>query len=142
MGVLLDTSFLYVFYNKNDPKHTTIKKVYSQMLDGEFGQIILLDYVFDELITLISARTRNTKIAAQIGENILHDSKDYLALSFCGERDFRNAWLLFRRQDKKTKFLSFTDCVIISVANSLRNSWVATLDQHFSNWVKVIPERQ
>jgi predicted nucleic acid-binding protein len=109
------------------------------MLDGKYGEIVLLDYVFDELITLVASRSRNAKLAKHIGRIILQDSKEYMTMLFCSESEFQNAWDLFNQQNAKNKFLSFTDCVIISTANSLVNSWVATLDQYFLNWVRIIP---
>ena len=86
--VLLDTSFLYTLYNQNDPKHPTTKKTYSQMLDGKYGRIILLDYVLDELMTLIAARTKSIKLATQIGEIVLQDTREYMTLLMCGESEF------------------------------------------------------
>ena len=61
--IIIDTNVFYSFYNSSDRDHEIARDIYSKILDGHYGKPILLDYVFDELITLIQTR-RNNKIKA------------------------------------------------------------------------------
>lgn len=67
MAILLDTSFLYSFYDEQDSYHDGVRKSYAKMLDGEYGVPILLDYVFDEFVTLVQIRTGRNDIAIENG---------------------------------------------------------------------------
>lgn len=45
--IIIDTNVFYSFYNSSDSDHQIARGLYSKILDGLFGQPILLDYVFD-----------------------------------------------------------------------------------------------
>lgn len=155
MTLLFDTDFLYARYNNRDERHKDTNIVYKKIMLGEYGNPVLLDYVFDELVTLIQVRSSG-KIAREVGQELLSliDSK-LITLLQVNSSDFFAAWELFSKQSdaptdlenikkwqsskKDSKLLSFTDCVIIEVAKSLQIPVIAGFDQRFKSWVKLIP---
>ena len=139
MAILLDTGFLYAFYNKEDINHEIVKSSYDTLLDGQFGIPFLLDYVFDELVTLIQLRTKRNDIATEIGKIILGDCQKYIQFARVSKTNFDQAWELFRYQSRN-KYLSFTDCVLIKFAEVRKIKFVATLDSGFRSWVETIPK--
>ncbi len=95
-----------------------LKKMYAEILEGKYGQPYLLDYVFDKFVTLIQARTKKNDITTQLGEKIL--KAEYHKFIRINYDIFKNTWELFQNQKgTKGKYLSFTDCSIISAAKFL-----------------------
>lgn len=127
--IIIDTSVFYSFYNSSDRDHEIARDIYSKILDGLYGKPILLDYVFDELTTLIQTR-RNNKLASQIGSIIMNDTEDVLELMQLSFPIFQSAWALFKNQMGR-KFLSFTDCAIIESARILKIKYIASFESLF-----------
>ncbi|MCY3415082.1 MAG: type II toxin-antitoxin system VapC family toxin [Candidatus Heimdallarchaeota archaeon] len=138
MAILLDSCYLFALNNEDDPSHDLVSKSYEKLLDGEFGIPIMLDYVFDELVTVIQIRTKRNDIATEIGNTILEDCNDYMQFSRVNKSIFDLAWMMFQNQSER-KFLSFTDCTIICFAQEYKIKQVASLEKRFKSWVKTIP---
>lgn len=130
--IIIDTNVFYSFYNSSDSDHQIARGLYSKILDGLFGQPILLDYVFDELSTLIQTRKDN-KLASQIGSILIKDTEDVLELIHVPYPVFQSAWALFQNQSGR-KFLSFTDCAIIECARILNVKYIASFESHFKSF--------
>ena len=79
---------------------------------------ILLDYVFDELVTLIQVRIKRNDIATEIGNLVFDQLKDLMTLIQVSGDIFQSGLALFCNQSR-SKYLSFTDCVIIRIAKIL-----------------------
>ncbi len=139
MAILFDTGYLLAFYNTKDVNHSKVAESYKALVEGEYGIPILLDYVFDELVTLIQVRTKRNDLATEIGRLILEDTKEFVQFVKVGQRDFEGGWRLFQEQTG-SKFLSFTDCVLIAYAGSNNISKVAGLDNQFRSFLQLIPE--
>lgn len=139
MAILLDTSFLFSFFDEESIHHGQIRKVYGQILDGEFGAPVLLDYVFDEFVSLVQFRTGRNDLATELGRLLLEDCKRYMVFAWVNSTVFLNAWDLFQNQSG-SKFLSFTDCILIEFAKSNQIGTIATLDWHFRSWVNTVPD--
>ena len=104
----------------------------AEILKGKYGQPYLLDYVFDEFATLVQARTKRNDIATRLGNKILNAK--YHQLIRVNYDIFKNAWQLFQNQKgRKGKYLSFTDCTIISTAQFLKIENICTLESNFRN---------
>ncbi len=138
MVILLDTGYLFSLYNEEDKNHTDVKNSYSKLLNGDFGIPIIMDYVFDELVTLIQFRTKRNDIATEVGNLILSDCKNFIQFIRVDKSIFSEAWRLFQNQSVR-KFLSFTDCILIKYAKINRINMIATLDKEFKSWVETIP---
>ncbi len=98
----VDTTFLGARFNSQDENHADAT---SFLAPGAF-RLVTTDYVFDEMVTAILARTRSHRRAADAGRTIL-DSKVW-RLEVLGRGDFDRAWALFL--DREDKRWSFTDC--------------------------------
>ena len=59
MVVTLDTGFILALRNEDDTYYEQTVSVMEEILKGKFGQIIVTDYVFDEVATLAMIRTKN-----------------------------------------------------------------------------------
>lgn len=125
--ILLDSSFLIAFYNRNDVHHAKANRIMDSFLAGAWGQGLLLEYVFLEVTTVLLSRC-NLSVAASVG-SILLQSKE-LDFVPCSEH-FANTWAVFC-EHKGT--LSFTDCAIVAVAEHYSTTELATFDSGFRKW--------
>jgi predicted nucleic acid-binding protein len=64
--IILDTSFLVAFHNSRDVHHVAAKPVMDEVVAGKWGQAMLLEYVFLEIVTVLLVR-RNLAVAASVG---------------------------------------------------------------------------
>ena len=99
--VFVDTSALYAFINSKDPDHETVKGY----LENYPGQLITTNFVFDETVTLVSARLGHIN-AALTGKTLLN--RKIFTMIRIKTRDENNAWELF--MNRPAKSYSFTDC--------------------------------
>ncbi|BFI76504.1 hypothetical protein [Sulfurisphaera ohwakuensis] len=51
--IILDTSFLYSFFNKKEAYHNKAVELMNRIISREFGKPIIFEYVIDELLTLM-----------------------------------------------------------------------------------------
>lgn len=92
---------------------------------GKWGQALLLEYVFLEVVTVLRAR-RDLETAATVGTVLLHAREvDFVA---CSEL-FLEAFAGFRKQGERE--LSFVDAAILAVARRHRPGFIATFDEDF-----------
>ena len=160
MTILLDTDFLFAQYNNKEPRHGVANQHYTEIINGKYNYPVLLDYVFDELMTLIQTRGSN-EIATIIGSELLDlVDEEIIIMYHISSNDFLNAWELFSSQTetnlkeklglnkikswqtskKSKKFLSFTDCVLIEVSKVLKIANIASFDRRLNAWVSTIPQ--
>lgn len=137
MAILVDTGVFYANYNKNDGNHLVAKSIYENIVEGEYGTPILLDYIFDELVTLIQVRTKRNDIATEIGNLVLDQLNDLFTLFQVSGVVFQSAWELFRDQSG-SKYLSFTDCVLIRTAKNFEIKYIASFDNQMKSFHTVI----
>lgn len=105
------------------------------LVAGEWGQAILLEYVFLEVVTVLRAR-KDLKTATEVGTALLQSREvEFVACSDI----FLEAFSAFRRQANSE--LSFVDSAILVVARRNRPGFVATFDDDFrgQDGVKIIP---
>jgi len=138
VAILLDTGYLFSLYNVEDKQHRVVQISYDQLLNGEYGIPIILDYVFDELVTLIQYRTNRNDIATEVGNIILSDCDKFIQFARVDKSIFSKSWEIFQNQSGH-RHLSFTDCVLIKFADINRIARIATLDQQFKSWVEIVP---
>lgn len=98
---------------------------------GEWGQALLLEYVFLEVVTVLRSR-RDLKVATSVGTALLQARE----VEFVPCSDiFLEACSEFRQQ--ATGDLSFVDAAILAVARRNRPGFVATFDDDFRGQVGV-----
>jgi hypothetical protein len=124
MGALLDTSFIFAFFNKKDEYHETAHKIMQRLKEGSFGKLFLPDYVFDEFVTLAGAHLR-FDLAAELGQALLDSDKVEIVAT--DRAEFDTAWDLFRHY----KELSFTDCTLVAIAKHFGIDRIVSFDSDF-----------
>ena len=120
--LFVDTSAWYALMNRHDPSHAAVADVLSEWE----GRLLLTDYVFDELVTLVRTRVGHD-LAVRAGNTLR--SADLAVLVAVEPRDIEKAWQQFCRDSDKE--YSFTDCTSFAVMKRLRLSHAATVDAHF-----------
>jgi uncharacterized protein len=133
--LILDSSFLIAFHNRNDVHHAAALRVMEDLLGREDEQALLLEYVFLEVVTVLSAR-RGLAVAAAVAR-ILLEAREVQFVP-CSEF-FQETLETFRTQ--KETALSFTDAALVTIARRHKESKIATFDRDFRRveGISVIP---
>ena len=123
--VVLDSSFLVAYYNTRDAHHAAASRALVQLLAGGWGQALLLEYVFLEVVTVLAAR-RGRATAAQVGATLL-TAREAQFLPCSGL--FLDAWAVFREEGGGQ--LSLADAAIVVAARREPPGNVLTFDDDF-----------
>ena len=126
----VDTTFLVARFNTRDANHADAMSFLGELASGAVGafRLVTTDYVFDETVTAVLARTRSHRKAADAGRAIL-DSKAW-RLEVLARGDFDRAWTLFiEREDKQW---SFTDCTSFAFIDHRGFRKALTFDRNFA----------
>ncbi|MGH7645938.1 MAG: type II toxin-antitoxin system VapC family toxin [Gemmatimonadales bacterium] len=123
--IVLDSSFLIAYHNTRDVHHAAAARAMVRLVSGEWGQALLLEYVFLEVATVLLAR-RGLAVATDVTIRLLRAREvDFLPCSDL----FLEALQVFRNQT--TERLSFADAAIVTVARRHAPGLVATFDGDF-----------
>ncbi len=125
MTIIIDSNVLIAYDNPREENHRKAVEIMVNIKNREFGEAIVLDYVFDETLTFIAGR-QGKVTALNLGQNVLSSSA---VLAFANSVLFYEAWKIFQKSSE----LSFTDCVIVAFARE-KNAAIATFDGHFSQF--------
>lgn len=131
MSILLDTSYLYASEVDTERNFKRAFGIREKIKNNEYGRIYITDYIFDEFVTLLLARSFQHEVIKKLG-NALLNSERIIRLSI-DKYAFNKAWLIFNQY----KDLSFTDCTTIALADTLRIKNIASFDSGFDR-VKTI----
>ncbi len=129
MKLFIDTGPIVAYYNTDDSLHDAAKQVFDDLASGvlEFSAIYTSDYIFDECITVIGARTKKYDLAIQLGNAIL--SSEVIELIPIDDPVFKTAWQIYKVH--KGSGLSFTDSSSIALMRSYDIQTIFTFDKHF-----------
>lgn len=135
MSVFLDTGIYYALQNEGANRHVAARSAFSSALPGRFGAVFTSDYVFDELVTLVYARTGNfdeawTAARRVLGRDNFPDAVDML---FIDRESFDAAVDAFERYDDQG--LSFTDATTVSLVEQHDIDRVLAFDDDFDGVV-------
>ncbi len=122
--IFADTSFLVAYWREEDPHHSAAVKILEGMTGEERKLLTISDYIFDETVTVLLARTKNTEKASTVGEYLMKSC----GFSKVHEHVFQEAWRIFK---ENTLGLSFTDCTTLALMKSLGVEKIATFDKAF-----------
>ncbi len=125
MSIVLDTSFLLALNNKHDINHSISQVIKKRIQEGEFGQMYISDYIFDEFMTLLMARAISSEKIISIGNTLLSDQKIKILEVNMGV--FFQSWEQFKKFSK----LSFTDCTSIILSKEFNIKNIASFDSDF-----------
>lgn len=124
--IFLDSSFIIAYKIEDDEHHLRAVALSKSISSEHYGEGIISDYIFDEIVTVIFNRTKKLIYAVQSG-NELKKSVSIIGIS----KDlFNDSWKIFKKQ-KDTR-LSFTDCTILALMKKKRISSIATFDKDFN----------
>lgn len=68
--IVLDTSFLIAYHNARDVHHAAAAAAMPSLIDGEWGEALLPEYVFLEIVTVVGAR-KGVEDAVAVGDRLL-----------------------------------------------------------------------
>lgn len=123
--IVLDSSFLIAYRNAGDVHHRRAAEAYERIAAGEWGPVLLPEYVFLETVTVTAAR-KGLREAVAFGQELLEAREAELVP--CSPY-FVPAFRLFRNQGD-TSF-SFVDAAIVHIARARGATHIATFDADF-----------
>ena len=139
MKLFIDTGPIVAYYNRDYNYHQKAREIFKKISLGSlaFTDLYISDYIFDEAVTVVSARTGNYDLAVELG-NALKDSQ-VIHMLRVDERIFKMAWQKFIRL--KDSGISFTDCTSIALMKDYKIKAAFSFDKHFRihRNIKVIP---
>lgn len=138
MSAFIDAGIFVAAYNTRDDNHKRAIELISDAMKGQYGSLSTSDYIFDEAVTLMLARTKNPEFAFGVGEFILGDPSrsipSFVKLIHVDEEVFSDAWAIFKRY--AVKGLSFTDCTTVALMKRLKIDNLLSFDSSFDGIVK------
>lgn len=122
--IFLDSSVIIAYKIKDDINHTKAVGIIKRI--DEYGRIVVSEYVFAEVVTVLSMK-ESLKVAVDVGEG-LKNAKEVEILKL--EKLFEETWEIFR---EKGKYLSFVNCSSIAVMKNIGIKKIATFDRDFKD---------
>lgn len=123
MTILLDANVIIAYENSDDVLNRKAMKLFEDIFNGAYGPPIISDYVFDEIMGVISRKV-SKEIAKKVGNDILNSEIHLLGTD---KIIFDRAWEVFVESNK----FSFTDAVLIASAEVYGIDNIATFDKEF-----------
>jgi predicted nucleic acid-binding protein len=120
--IVFDSSLLIAFHNNKDVHHGAASAFMERFRRGEFGRGLLIEYVFLEVMTVLTAKI-GLDAACEVGQILL----TAIELDFLPCSDFFNdTWDLFRSQ--RGTAVGFADAAILAAARKHAEGKVASFD--------------
>lgn len=129
--IFIDTSVLVSFEVETDQNHESAVELMNNINEGKFGEAIISDYIFDEIVTITLNKSKSLQNAVLIGSSL----KSSTRIHKIDKELFEKSWEIFKGQ-KNTKF-SFTDCSILAIMEKERIENLATFDKEFKKIKKI-----
>ncbi len=123
--IVLDASFVVAYFNDGDVHHAAARRAWPEVVDGRWGPVLLPEYIFLEVVTVLASR-RGLEKAASSGTQLL-DASEFEFVN-CSPY-FQAAFDAFRTQ-RSTK-MSLADASILAIAKARGAEHVATFDRDF-----------
>lgn len=124
--IFLDSSFIVAFEVKKDENHEKAVKISEGIINGNFGEAFISDYMLDETVTVTLNKTKDLNKAVLVGENLMSSFK----MLKIEEETLKKAWQIFKNQHET--LFSFTDCTILALMKENNIKYIATFDEDFS----------
>ncbi|MEX2178238.1 MAG: PIN domain-containing protein [Gemmatimonadaceae bacterium] len=124
-AIVVDSSFLIAYHNTRDVHHASAARTMVHLAAGKWGRVLLLEYVFLEVVTVLLARLGHER-AVEVGTTLLAaEEVDFVP---CSEL-FLDVLQEFTNQRVGT--LSFVDAAIAVAARNRAAGRIATFDTDF-----------
>jgi predicted nucleic acid-binding protein len=123
--IFLDSSAIIAFKNADDVNHPSAVRVFERISRGEYGQAVISEFIFSEVVTVLLLR-KGLGTAAEAGR-VLEEAEEISIVR--ASSLFESGWKVFLDQ-KGTKF-SFVDASSIACMRERGIRHVATFDRDF-----------
>ena len=133
MSIFVDTGVFYAQQHEAASRHGVATDALREVLTGRFGTAYTSDYVHDEAVTLVRARTGQYGAAKRVSERILGDESP-ISLLYVGKRHLRESLETFERYSDQE--LSFTDATTVTLLESRDIDSVLSFDGDFDGVVE------
>jgi uncharacterized protein len=127
MAIFIDTGLFLALYDADDICHQRSKELFKRALIGNLGRLYTSDYIIDEAITTLMVRTKQHDTAVELGKYLIESPR--ITRLTVDSDVFADAWIKF--QNLKDKFLSFTDCTTLALAQKHQIKQVMSFDHSF-----------
>jgi len=128
--IFWDTWAWWALADRDHEGHAVAEEV-ARALRKDRWRAVTSDYVLDETLTGIRARSGHTEALRLADRLVLFEQAGDLAVQRIDAERFRRALTLFRRLDGKLPRLSFTDCTSLAVMIERGIHAAFTADGHF-----------
>ncbi len=121
--ILIDANIFLAYDNEDDVHHKKARAIFQQIEQGDFGQALTTDYVFNEVVG-VASRKKGKERALLLGEQIL---RCFFMINV-DEHLLKEAWKFL----KETRLsLNLVNCTNVMVMRTVPISHIATFDQEF-----------
>ena len=122
---IIDANIFISYYNEDDQNHKKAIKILEDIENGKYGNAIISDYIFDEIITVSLMKIKDKQKIIAFGSAILKSETRILKVN---KDIFRKAWQLFLESNLRMSFTDFTNFAILQL---LKIKNIATFDKDF-----------
>lgn len=138
MTVVVDTGVLYADHDTDASRHDSASAALESVYDGEYGQPIVSDYIYDEAVTLTRNRSGSFSAAHELANRIrgVDPFPRVYELLHVSAAVFADANEVFERYEDQD--LSFTDATTIALLERQDIDAVMTFDDDFDGLVSRI----
>ena len=123
--IFVDSNVFISYYNEDDINHNLAIKILKDIEEFKYGNAIISDYVFDEIITVCLLRIKEKEKVIKLGLAIL---KSKIKIFKVNKDIFKKAWQLFQEYNLKMSFTDFTNLAFLDL---LGIDNIATFDKDF-----------
>ena len=136
MTVLVDTGVLYADHDTDASRHESAAAALEAVYDGQLGQPLVSDYVYDEAVTLTRVRSGSFEAAKRLGLRIrgFDPFPEAYELVHVDATVFSEAVETFERYDDQG--LSFTDAATVALSRTHDVASVLSFDDDFDGIVE------
>lgn len=120
--IFLDASFIVAYINAKDQNHERAVEIAKEIDAGLHGPQVISEYILDEVMTVLLARTKDYELAVATGKTL----RKYIFIR-SDEDLLERTWETFSNQRKP--YLSFTDCSTMAICEGVRIAKLATFDK-------------
>jgi len=141
MTVLVDTGVLYADHDSDASRHDAASGALEAVYDGNYGQPIVSDYIYDEAVTLTLKRTGSSSAAKTLGKRLRGSDPFPRAYEMLhvSSAVFTDAVTVFEEYDDHG--LSFTDTVSVALCRRHDIDSVLSFDDDFDGLVSRLDPR-
>ncbi len=136
--IFLDSGFIYAYVNNKESRHNLAKRNMHNILAGDFGSILISNFIYDEVLTLSLARTKGCAVGEKIKKFLKKErnNKKLIKMITINDSLMKKTDDLFDKYCQKG--LSYTDCSILATMNENKIEYLATFAEEFKGIKTII----